>query len=67
MSCSEKPHLKVQQCDDGTISLPQSVFQKAEGDMMSDDNDESLDLTMHVEDIIMHLKSMYLDSETPHA
>ena len=69
MSCSDKPELIVRECAKGSIQLPHEVLKDAAKDLFVVNKDKFLKpfnkpvLTMHVEDIIKHLKETYLEKE----
>ena len=62
MSCSDKPELIVRECAKGSIQLPHEVLKDAGNDLFVAKGGKPI-LTMHVEDIIKHLKETYLEKE----
>ena len=59
MSCADKPELIVRECAEGLIWLPQKVLKDAAKDLFVTKEEKPV-LTMHVEDIIKHLRAAYL-------
>ena len=63
MSCADKPELIVRECATGSIQLPHEVLKDASKDIFVETNPSVL--TMHVEDIIKHLRNTYLEEKEP--
>ena len=69
MRCADKPELIVRECAKGSIQLPHEVLKDAGKDLFVVKagglglSEGKPTLTMHIEDIIKHLKETYLEKE----